>query len=74
MNSSEVDDQWTTAYLIEELFQTLASMKEVIQKKGREITVSPYKQQVNQLMYRIPIYKPRPFVINWCNTHTQATR
>ena len=66
MSSSEIDDQWTTEFFIEELFQTLASTKTVAQKKGREITVSPYKQQVNQLMYRIPIYKPSPpFVINW---------
>lgn len=66
MNSSNAGDQWTTACFMEELFQNLASSTAVIKKNRRAITVSPYKQQVNELMYRIPIYRPSPpFIIKW---------
>ena len=58
MNSSE--DRRPVDYCIfhRRIVSNFGFNKEVTQKKGREITVSPYKQQVNQLMYRIPIYKP----------------
>ncbi len=65
-DKDDEDDQWTTACLSEELFQRLASIKTVTQKDGRDFTISPYRQQAKELMYRIPIYKPNPpFIVKW---------
>jgi hypothetical protein len=62
----EKEEQWTTEYLVDELFLHLAAIKEIITGcNGREIPVRKYCRQARELIRWIPIARPAPdFVIN----------
>ena len=47
------DEQWTTNRLIEELYLNMMSV--------RKDTIRKYQEQAENLIYRIPVYKPIPY-------------
>jgi len=58
--------EWTQAYFVEQLSHGLETYEVILDNNGLTTVTHPYKQQVEDLMYRIPAFKnPPPFVIHY---------
>lgn len=54
----EIDEVWTTEYLVDQLFLNLVRAKEFVSGgNGETISVRKYYRQARQLMYWIPVVK-----------------
>jgi hypothetical protein len=53
MTTELADESWTTNKLIEEVYLNLMSVNKGFTRK--------YEEQAENLIYRIPIYKPTPY-------------
>lgn len=54
-------EEWTTNYTIESLAYELAtSIDYLVNEYGEYVPGRPYYDQAKELIYRIPVYRPRP--------------
>jgi hypothetical protein len=56
MTTELADENWTTERLIDELYLNLMSVR-------RDKVARIYQEQAENLIYRIPVYKPTPYFI-----------
>lgn len=61
---SDDEFQWTNSYLADKLAHELEIFSEILDNDGIKVMTKPYQNQVEELIYRIPIFKPvPPFVV-----------
>jgi hypothetical protein len=66
--------EWTLACCKEELFQNLVNYKILEDRYWGKVPIYPYRQRAEQIIYKIPVYDPRPVFIISESTLTQPVK